>query len=218
VAPVRLGCGGCLTTVAVLGVIVGALAWIVWLFTGILADPNLPAVAAGDEARSTQKLTQITRAGRGRPREIVSLTEGELNALLARRLAELAELPLSRVQVRLPGAGRAEVAGQVPLAAILGEHPVSRLASVVPSSWQQRPVWLRLRVQARIESRDDGRRRYLRFDIERFWLGQRRLPSILPRLVLSPATLSVLQLRLPDSVRDVAIDAGRVDVTKAASP
>lgn len=214
----RLGCGGCLTTVAVLGVIVGALAWIVWLFTGILADPNLPAVAVGDESRAAQKLTQITRVGRGRPREIVSLTEGELNALLASRLAELAELPLSRVQVRLTGAGRAEVAGQVPLTVILGEHPVSRLASVVPSGWQQRPVWLRLRVQARMESRDDGRRRYLRLDIERFWLGQRRLPSILPRLVLSPASLSVLQLRLPDSVRDVTIDAGRVDVTKAASP
>lgn len=214
----RLGCGGCLTTVAVLGVIVGALAWIVWLFTGILADPNLPAITLSDEARAAQKLTQITRVGRGRPREIVSLTEGELNALLARRLAELAEVPLSRVQVQLTGAGRAEVAGQVPLAAILSEHPVSRLASVVPSGWQQRPVWLRLRVQARMESRDDGRRRYLRLDIERFWLGQRRLPSILPRLVLSPATLSLLQLRMPDSVREVAIDAGRVDVTKAASP
>jgi hypothetical protein len=190
----------------------------VWLFTGILADPNLPAIALGDEARAAQKLTQITRVGRGRPREIVSVTEGELNALLVRRLPELAELPLSRVQVRLTGAGRAEVAGQVPLTAILSEHPVSRLASVVPSGWRQRPVWLRLRVQARMESRDDGRRRYLRLDIERFWLGQRRLPSILPRLVLSPASLSVLQLRLPDSVRDVTIDPGRVDVTKAASP
>jgi hypothetical protein len=219
---VRLGCGGCLTTVVVLGVIAGAMAWVVWLITGVLAAPNLPEIAIGDETRAAQKLAQITRVGRGRsPRqavETINLTEGELNALLARRLAGLAELPLSRVQLRLPGGGQAEIAGQVPLAAVLTERPVSRLASLVPAGWQRTPIWLRFRLQARLDSTDEGRRRYLRLDIERFWVGQRRLPSVLPRLMLSPATLSVLHLRLPDTVRDVVIEVGRVDVTMAASP
>ncbi len=197
------------------------MAWVVWLTTGILAVPDLPEVRIGDEARALQKLAQITRAGRGRPRqpgETVSLTEAELNALLARRLAELAELPLSRVQLRLPGGGRAEIAGQVPLAAMLSERPVSRLTSLVPAGWQRTPIWLRFRLQASLDPKDEGRRRYLRLDIERFWVGQRRLPSVLPRLMLSPATLSVLHLRLPDSVREVVIEVGRIDVTTGASP
>jgi hypothetical protein len=219
---VRLGCGGCLTTVVVLGVIAGAMVWVIWLTTGILAVPNLPEVATGDEGRAAQKLAQITRSGRGRsPRqtmETVSLTEGELNALLGRRLAGLAELPLSRVQLRLPGGGQAELAGQIPLAALLTERPVSHLASLVPAGWQRTPIWLRFRLRARLDPTDEGRRRYLRLDIERFWVGQRRLPSLLPRLMLSPATLSVLHFRLPDTVRDVVIEVGRVDVTTAASP
>ncbi len=141
-----------------------------------------------------------------------------MNALLSRRLAELAELPLGRAQLRLPGSGRVEVAARIPIVAILGEPPFSRLAGVLPSTWQQTPVWLRLRFDARVESLDEGRRRYLRLDIDRFWLGRRRLPSALPRLMLSPATLKLLHTRLPDSVREVVIEAGRIEVTKAATP
>jgi len=218
---VRLGCGGCLTTLVVCGVIAGVVAGIGWTVTGILAEPDLPAVATGDEARALQKFTQVVGGGRGRPRqapEVIRFTEGELNALLSRRLAELAELPLGRAQLRLSGSGRVEVAARVPIAAILGEHPFNRLASLLPSGWQRTPVWLRVRVTARIESLDEGRRRYLRLDIDRFWLGRRRLPSVLPRLMLSPATLKLLHVRLPDSVREVTIEAGRVDVTKAATP
>lgn len=210
-----------MTTLVVCGVIAGAVAGIGWFATGILAEPDLPAVAAGDEVLATQKLLQIVGASRGRPRqslEVVSFTEGELNALLSRRLAELAELPLSRVQLRLSGSGRAEVAGRVPVTALLGERPFNRLASLLPSRWQQTPVWLRFRIHTRVESTDEGRRRYLRLEIERFWLGRRRLPSLLPRLVLSPATLKVLHVRLPDSVQTVTVELGRVDVTKAASP
>lgn len=220
-APVRLGCGGCLTTLAVCGVIAGAVAWIGWLATGILAEPDLPAVATGDETRASQKLAQIVGGGRGRPRQsldVVTFTEGELNALLSRRLAELAELPLSRVHLRLSGGGRAEVAGRIPVGALLGERPFNRLAKLLPTGWQQTPVWLRLRVRPRMESMDEGRRRYLRLDIERFWLGRRRLPFILPRLVLSPATLKVLHVRMPDSVREVTVEVGRLEVTMAATP
>jgi hypothetical protein len=221
VAPVRLGCGGCLTTLVLCGVITGVVAGIGWTVTGILAEPDLPAVAAGDEARALQKFTQVLGSPRGRPRqapEIIRFTEGELNALLSRRLAELADLPVARAQLRLSGGGKAEVAAQVPIIAILGERPLNRLAGLLPSGWLETPIWLRVRVDASIESRDEGRRRHLRLDIDRFWLGRRRLPSILPRLILSPATLKLLHVRLPDSVREVTIDAGRLDVTKAATP
>jgi hypothetical protein len=178
-------------------------------------------VASGDEARALQKFTQVAAGGRGRGRqapEIIRFTEGELNALLSRRLAELAELPIGRAQLQLPGSGRVEVAARVPVAAILGERPFDRLAGVVPSAWQQTPVWLRFRLHARIEASDEGRRRYLRLDIERFWLGRRRLPAVLPRLMLSPAALKLLHNRLPDSIREVTIEAGHIDVTKAATP
>ncbi|HET9491984.1 MAG TPA: hypothetical protein VFR64_19820 [Methylomirabilota bacterium] len=65
---------------------------------------------------------------------------------------------------------------------------------------------------------DDGRRRYMRLRIERFWLGRRRLPAILPRLMLSPATLRVLHFRLPDSVAEVSLQAGRIDVVRVEKP
>lgn len=220
-APVRLGCGGCLTTLVVCGVITGVVAGIGWTVTGILAEPDLPAVAAGDETRALQKFAQIVGGPRGRPRQatqVIRFTEGELNALLSRRLAELAELPVGRAQLRLSGSGKAEVATRVPIAAILGERPLSRLASLLPSGWLETPIWMRFRVDASIESRDEGRRRYLRLDIDRFWLGRRRLPSVLPRLMLSPATLKLLHVRLPESVREVTIETGRLDITTAATP
>ncbi|MGH7307793.1 MAG: hypothetical protein ACREK6_03785 [Candidatus Rokuibacteriota bacterium] len=217
----RLGCGGCLTTLVVCGVIAGLVAGIGWTATGILAEPDLPKVPGGDEARALQKFTQVASGGRGRAGqapEVIRFTEGELNALLTRRLGELAELPLGRAQLQVPGSGRVEVAARVPIAAILGEHPFNRLAGVLPLAWQQTPVWLRFRFNARIEPLDEGRRRYLRLDIDRFWLGRRRLPSALARLMLSPAALKLLHTRLPESIREVTIEAGRIDVTKGATP
>lgn len=210
-----------MTTLAVFGAMAGAVAASAWLVVGILAEPTLAPVPAGDGARALQKLAMIAGTARGRPRQapdVISLTEGELNAVLGHRLAEFSELPISRVHLRLPGGGRAEIAGRTTLAAILGERPFNRLASLLPSKWQETPVWLRLRVQPRIDPKGDGRRRYLRLEVERFWLGQRRLPSTLLRLILSPATLTVLHLRLPDAVREVSVEAGRVDVTRIASP
>lgn len=218
--PVRLGCGGCLTTLVVWGIIAGALASVGWLATGILAEAELAPVLSGDEALARQKLSQVLATARNRPQQsrLVSFTEGELNALLSRRLPELAEFPLTRVQLRLPGLGTAEVAGRVPVAALLGEQPFNRLVNLLPAGWQQTPVWVRFRVRASVEPMDDGRRRYMRLRIERFWLGRRRLPAILPRLMLSPATLRVLHFRLPDSVAEVSLQAGRIDVVRVEKP
>lgn len=207
-------------TLVVWVVIVGALVSVVWLATGILAEPQLSAIVSGDEVVARQKLSQLLAASRNPPQHsrLVSFTEAELNALLSRRLAEVAELPLTRVQFRLPAAGRAEVAGRVPVAALLAEQPFNRLVTLLPSGWQQTPVWVRFRLQVSVEPVDDGRRRYMRLRIERFWLGRRRLPAVLPRLMLTPATLRVLHLRLPDSVKDVSVQTGRIDVIKAGKP
>jgi hypothetical protein len=89
---------------------------------------------------------------------------------------------------------------------------------VLPAGWIERPVWVRVRARAQIEPSATTRRRYLRLDVERFWLGQRRLPSLLPRLLFSPTTLGLLRWPLPAPVAEVRLETGRVVITTSSSP
>lgn len=220
----RLGCSGCLGSILLIATLIAGIVGTGWMVLRALQDPDLPTVTitAEDDARAQHKLYDLVRrenAGADKPeREPVVLTEAEVNAFLSRHLATTAELPLEEIRARLPGRGLVELAGRVPLGSLLGEWPLSGLGTVLPSRWLAHRVWLQLRAQVRIEPGfPDGRRRYVRLDVDRFAVGQQRLPVVLLRLVLDPAALRLLRWRLAGSVDAISVEPGRV-IIRTPSP
>jgi len=173
--------------------------------------PRIGGTPAPAGASTPSKLWRLAQdKGRARP---TTLSESEVARLLARELPSTGEVPLTAVIVRLPGDGRLEVAGRLPLRALLNEPPLAGAVQMLPAGWVERPVWVRLRARAQIEPSGAGPRRYLRLDVERFWLGRRRLPSLLPRILFSPTTLGLLRWPLPAPVAEVRLETGRVVIT-----
>lgn len=208
----RLGCG-CLIGVILIVSLAGGAGWLCYQAT---QDPRLPPITttATDSQRAQEKIYSIVaRSGpRGRP---VELSEPEVNAFLARNLVEAADVPLTELRVDLSQAERPRITGRTTLSALLTEPPLSALRDIVPTSWQGRPVWIQLAATPRVE-RSDGRRRYLRLDVDEFSVGRQRLPALLVRLVLAPGTVRLLRWPLPEAIEDVRIDRGRVVVRPAS--
>ncbi|HEU4370244.1 MAG TPA: hypothetical protein VFV05_18635 [Methylomirabilota bacterium] len=172
--------------------------------------PDTTATAA-DGARAQQKLFDLARhARRG---ETVTFTEAEVNALLARHLAEVRGVRLSGLSARLIGGDRIELHARSPLGQILEEAALNLVSDVLPASWRARPV--RLRLGARLRT-DDGSARQLRIEVDEFALGHQRLPTLALRVLVDPAALGLLRLRLPDHVRRVGIEPGRVVIRTAS--
>ena len=196
-----------------LALFVGSLGW---LGTGMLETPRLGGTPAAAGVSVPSKLWRLTRDP-GRTRA-TTLSESDVARLLAQELPATGEVPLSAVTVRLPGDGRLEVAGRLPLRALLGEPPLAGAVQMLPAGWIERPVWVRLRARAQIDASGASPRRYLRLDVERFWVGQRRLPSLLPRILFSPTALGLLRWPLPAPVAEVRLETGRVVITTTSSP
>jgi hypothetical protein len=195
--------------------IVALLAWgLGWLGTGIMGTPNVGGTSAPAASTSSKPLKLAGDKSRSGS---TTLSEKEVARLLARELPAAGEVPLTAVTVRLPGDGRLEVAGRLPLRVLLNEGPLAGAVEMLPSAWSERPVWVRLRARAHVESSAGGLRRYLRLDVERFWIGRRRLPSLLPRLLFSPTTLGLFRWPLPAPVAEVRLETGRVVITTTSS-
>lgn len=178
--------------------------------------PKLGGTPAPAGASAPSELWRLV-SDKSRPGS-TALSESEVARLLARELPAMGEVPLSAVSVRLPGDGRLEVAGRLPLRALLNEPPLAGAVQMLPAGWIERPVWVRLRARAQIEPSGGSPRRYLRLDVERFWIGRRRLPSLLPRILFSPTTLGLFRWPLPAPVAEVRLETGRVVITTTSSP
>ena len=210
----RLGCFGCLTLIVVLG-LVGAVGWGTYQLTRapeIVAAPVSPA----DGLRAQQKIFEIIRrSGGGRPHTVV-LSEREVHAFVSRHLGETADLPFRNLAVRLPADGHAELAGQIPLRRLVAAPVYAALEAILPAEWLARPVWLALRTRVTLEGGSGSRaRRYLRLDVERFWVGRQRFPQVMARLLLDLEALRLLRSPMPEAIEGLRIEPGRLVIQSA---
>jgi len=113
--------------------------------------------------------------------------------------------------VRLPADGHADIAGQLPLRQLLGVAPLSALTPVLPAGWLDRGVWLAIRARVTLEGTGAARdRRWLRLDVQQFWIGRLPLPEVMLRVLLDPAALRLLRSPMPEAIDGVRIEPGRL--------
>lgn len=212
----RAGCAVAFT-VALAAVLLGGAA--LWVGSRFIQEPEVPSASgsADDGARGQQKIFDVARGGsglrRGGPHTTV-MSEAELNGFLTRNLVEVAKMPLTVRAVHLVGDGIVEFKGLVALRDVLSASP---LASLVPSAWLERQVWLHLTARASLEvGATRTQRRYLRFDLQRFAIGRQALPGLFRWLLPSSGLQGLLRWRMPDSVESVTIEPGSV-VIKTSS-
>jgi len=193
------------------GVVAIAGGYGVWrLFQAPAVEPT--RFAPDDGVRAQQKMFDLARH---RPRAAtVVFSEAELNALVSRHL-DPADLPLREPVLRLRGDDLVEFVGTTPLGRLLHESSLAALASALPSGWLARPVWLTVAARATITTEP---RRALRLDARRVVIGRQRVPAVVLRLVLEPASLRLMRIALPPEVRTVRVERGRVVIETTSPP
>ena len=208
------GFSGCLVTVVSLGIIALALGGIVGAGVRMLAKPEaaaLPTTTAADGSRAQQKIFSIARANQ--LPQPVTLTEAEINALLSRHIVEARGVRLNALAVRLVGGDRIELTGQAPLRQLLDEAGGSAAAGLLPARWLEHPMWVHVGARPHISA---GPRRQLSLEVEDFAVGRQRLPARTLRLLLDPAAVGLLRWPLPEHVREITIEPGRVVIRGAS--
>src|SRR5262245_38807573 len=202
----KLGCAGCLSTLIGLTLVALVLGFAARVGSRLLGQPaTAPVVTTqADGSRAQQKLFDLTRRRRGSP-ETVVITEPELNALLMRHLVEARGIQLGAPSARLLGGDRLEVTGTRPLGRIFEEMSLGSVGSVLPASWLERPIWLRVGAHVRVEERP----RHLRLDVDALVVGRQRVPALALRLLMDPGGVGMLRWQLPPHIESVTIEPGR---------
>src|SRR5262249_56804726 len=127
-----------------------------WMAQGFFEPADLQPVifTPADGVNAQQKLYEIVgraTGGNRTPRSVV-LSEQEINAFLARHLAEIADMPIMGAIVHLTVNDAFELAIRLPLRILLAETPMSSILDLSPARWVDRPVWLRLRARTQAEA------------------------------------------------------------------
>lgn len=200
-----------MVVVLTIGLVAGAG---VWGVARTLETPALAPVTFGPEdgVRAQQRIFGLAR--RGARAEPVVLSEAEINAFVRRHL-DPNDLPLRDPVIRLRGDDLVEITGSLTRGRLLRESPFASLMDALPASWLERPIWLTVTAQARLETEP---RRALRLDARRVVIGRQRVPALALRLVLDPASLKLTHIVLPPDVQAVRIERGRVVIRTTASP
>jgi hypothetical protein len=209
----KLGCVGCVSLVVGLAVVVLVLSSILGIGARMLAQPATPPILTtpADGSRAQQKLFDLTR--RRRPAETVVITEAEVNALLSRHLVEARGVQLGAPSARLLGGDRIELTGYRPLSRILEEVSLSALGSLLPASWQERPVWFRIGAHIRVEERPP---RHLQLNVDALVVGRQRVPALALRFLLDPGGVGLLRWPLSSHIESVTIEPGRAVIRTAS--
>ena len=206
----RLGCG-CLSIIFLVTFLIGGVGW---MAQGLFKVAELQPVifTPADGVNAQQKIYEMVGRGPGGKRtpRSVALSEQELNAFLARHLAEFADMPVMGAIVHLRVNDVFDLAIRLPTRVLLAETPLSSILDLSPPRWVDRPVWLRLRARTQVEPAPSGQRRFLRLDVERLYLGRTRLPAVAHRLLLSPMALKLLLWPLPAGIDDIRVEQQQV--------
>ncbi|MFQ5519798.1 MAG: hypothetical protein ACE5FK_00230 [Candidatus Methylomirabilia bacterium] len=211
----RLGYGG---WAVLLGILLGLG---VILAGGLIFSANIfylpdqippPLGTIGDGRRAQQKMLEIVLRDRNvssRTQPIV-LTEKEINAFLSRHLEESEGIPFSRLRVEV-SPETLGFQGRTRLRSLAKGIPFNYIAAYLPASENDRPVWLEMQAQVRLELGRTGKaQNYLRIEPTSVRVGAQAVSAQLLSWIVGGR---FFRWAVPSVVEGVQMKDGRVIVT-----
>lgn len=210
----KLGCAGCLILVIGLMFLAVVGAGFLFLSGNIFEEPRFDALewSRGDVGSARSKLAEIVQreAGHSGRQDPMILSEKEVNALVARHLAETAGLRFDPLAIRLTQ-GQFVFQGRTVLGNFLQGPPFAQLAPQLPAAQLNRPLWVTARGYVAIEPGEPGvKQGRARVTLTEFTLGMQPVGTWPFSIVMGPAGSRLLKWPVPGTVRDIEIEDRRV--------
>ena len=210
----KLGCAGCLILMVVLAFLAALVGGFSFLSDNIFEEPHFEALDWGrsdaSAARSTLREIILRDAGQSGRQDPVLLSEREINALVARHLAETAGLRFEPFSMRLVR-GQFILQGRTVLRSLLQGAPFAQLAAYLPASQLDRSLWITVRGSIAVQPGVlGGRPGQARVVLTEFNLGRQPVGNWLFSAVMGSAGSGLLKWPVPGAVRDVDIEDRRV--------
>ena len=210
----KFGCMGFFLLLLILAVVLVGGGAALYFAGSLFEMPPMPRVeyTPAEGHRAQEKLFElVSRDPKRASSEPVVLTERELNAFLARHLAESEGIPFSPLVVRLLP-GTIEVQGRTTLINLFRGFPFSLLAKSLPASTLERPVWVMVSGTIQVQGRKSRiEREYGHLQVNGFSLGNQDVGPWILALMLGGTDL--LRWRLPAAVDTITIEQGRMVIT-----
>ena len=210
----KLGCAGCLI-LAVLLVFLAAVVGGFFVLSGnIFEEPRVEALdwSRGDASATRSKLNEIVQrdAGHSGRQDPIILGEREINAWVARHLAEAAGLRFDPFAMKLVQ-GQFLLQGRTVLRDLLQGPPFAQLIPHLPAAQLNRPLWITVRGYVSVQPGDPGGKPgRARVTLTEFNLGKQPVGNWPFSVVMGPAGLRLLSWPVPGAVRDIDIEDKRV--------
>jgi hypothetical protein len=210
----KLGCAGCL----ILGIAVTFLAVLaggfIFLSGNIFEAPRFEALdwSPANASTARDKLHEIVQRDTGQSgrQDPISLTEREINALVARHLAETAGLRFHPFAIRLVQ-GQFLLQGRTVFRSLLQGPPFAQLAGYLQASQLDRPIWITVRGYIAVQPGEPGGKPgQARVVLTEFNLGRQPVGNWLFSAVMGSAGAGLLKWQVPGTLRDVDIEDRRV--------
>ena len=210
----RLGCAGCLILIVVLTFLAVLIGGFFFLSGNIFEEPHFEILdwSRSDASAARYRLQEIILrdAGQSGRQDPIILTEREINALVARHLAETAGLRFEPFAMRLVQ-GQFLLQGRTVLRSLLQGPPFAQLAPYLPAAHLDRSIWITVRGYIALQPGEPGGKPgRARLVLTEFDLGRQPVGNWPFSVVMGSAGTGLLTWPVPGAVRDVDIEDRRV--------
>ena len=210
----KLGCAGCLILIVVLTFLAALVGGFVFLSGNIFEEPHFEVLdwSRSDASAARYRLHEIILrdAGQSGRQDPIILSEREINALVARHLAETAGLRFEPFAMRLVQ-GQFLLQGRTVLRSLLQGPPFAQLAAYLPASQLDRSIWITVRGYIAVHPGEPGGKPgRARVVLTEFGLGKQPVGKWPFSAVMGSAGSGLLKWPVPGTVRDIDIEDRRV--------
>jgi hypothetical protein len=210
----KLGCAGCLILVVLLAFLAAVVGGFFVLSGNIFEEPRLEVLDSGraDVSATRSKLYEIVQrdAGQSGRQDPIILSEGEINALVVRHLAEKGGLRFDPFVMRLTQ-GQFLLQGRTVLRSLLQGPPFAQLAPYLPTVQLNRPLWITVRGYVSVQPGEPGAKPgRASVTLTEFDLGKQPVGNWPFSVVMGPAGFGLLKWPVPGVVRDIDIEDRRI--------
>jgi hypothetical protein len=210
----KLGCAGCLILGVALTFIVALAGGFIFLSGNIFEEPRFETLewsrADASSARATLREIILRDTGQSGRQDPILLSEREVNGLVARHLAETAELRFDPFAIKLVQ-GQFRLQGRTVLRSLLQGPPFAQIAGYLPASQLNRPIWITVRGHVAVRPGDPGGKAgQARMVLTEFSLGRQPVGNWPFSAAMGSTGMGLLKWPVPGNVRDIDIEDRRV--------